>query len=411
MMSVSLLPARPPWKVFVMWARASVTPSRSSCGGCVSKRSMSNVPSALLIPATLPHRRYRAAAGPRGPPTRSRDQAVRASATSPRPIPIIQMSLPTATPAWLGHMLPGLRSAGVRAYMVMRLPENAVSAAPARAFGTTGAMRAVLTAILLPEAGLQIVYHGPVTVPTGPDGPDDPACPADVADPAGAALAAGACGSHRRLRVDAERNRAALLAAAREVFAEQGLEAPLEEVALRAGVGIATLYRRFPNRRQLVAAALVDTFAQYAEAAERALAVSDPWAGFAGFIERICELQAADRGLSDLLSMALPADERIEQLRRLANDRVVELIERTKAAGRLREEFVGEDILLLLIAHAAVLDATRQDAPNARRRFVALMLDAFQRRDGASLPAPPTTAQMTTAMLRLARERGCGNHK
>ena len=339
------------------------------------------------------------------------------------------MSLPTATPAWLGHMLPGLRSAGVRAYMVMRLPENAVSAAPARAFGTTGAMRAVLTAILLPEAGLQIVYHGPVTVPTGPDGPDDPAgaadladraaaaglddpaCPADVADPAGAALAAGACGSHRRLRVDAERNRAALLAAAREVFAEQGLEAPLEEVALRAGVGIATLYRRFPNRRQLVAAALVDTFAQYAEAAERALAVSDPWAGFAGFIERICELQAADRGLSDLLSMALPADERIEQLRRLANDRAVELIERTKAAGRLREEFVGEDILLLLIAHAAVLDATRRDAANARQRFVALMLDAFQRRDDASLPVPPTTAQMTRAMLRLARERGCGNHK
>src|SRR5262247_4053376 len=126
----------------------------------------------------------------------------------------------------------------------------------------------------------------------------------DALGPVGPAGPAAARGGPRRLRVDAERNRAALLAAAREVFAEQGLEAPLEEVALRAGVGIATLYRRFPNRRQLVAAALVDTFAQYAEAAERALAVSDPWAGFAGFIERICELQAADRGLSDLLSMA-----------------------------------------------------------------------------------------------------------
>ncbi len=232
----------------------------------------------------------------------------------------------------------------------------------------------------------------------------------DVADPAGAADAAGACGGHRRLRVDAERNRAALLDAAREVFAEQGLEASLEEIALRAGVGIATLYRRFPNRGQLVAAALVGNFAQYAEAAERALAVPDPWAGFAGFIERICELQAADRGLSDLLSMALPGDERIEQLRRLANDRVVELIERTKAGGWLREDFVGEDILLLLVAHAAVVDVTREDAPDAPRRFVALMLDAFQRRDGAALPAPPTTAQMTRAMLRLAGERGCGKH-
>jgi AcrR family transcriptional regulator len=237
-----------------------------------------------------------------------------------------------------------------------------------------------------------------------------PAGPGDLADPADAAGAAGTCEGHRRLRADAERNRAALLDAAREVFAEQGLEAPLEEIALRAGVGIATLYRRFPNRGQLVAAALVGNFARYAEAAERALAVPDPWAGFAGFIERICELQAADRGLSDLLSMALPGDERIEQLRRLANDRVVELIERTKAAGRLREDFVGEDILLLLVAHAAVVDVTRQDAPDARRRFVALMLDAFQRRDGAVLPAPPTTAQITTAMLRLAGERGCGKH-
>jgi AcrR family transcriptional regulator len=236
------------------------------------------------------------------------------------------------------------------------------------------------------------------------------AAPGGVADPDGAADTAGTCGGHRRLRVDAERNRAALLDAAREVFAEQGLEAPLEEIALRAGVGIATLYRRFPNRGQLVAAALVGNFAQYAEAAERALAVPDPWAGFAGFIERICELQAADRGLSDLLSMALPGDERIEQLRRLANDRVVELIERTKAAGQLREDFAGEDIPLLLVAHAAVVDVTREDAPDARRRFVALMLDAFQRQDGAALPAPPTTAQMTRAMLRLAGERGCGKH-
>jgi len=220
--------------------------------------------------------------------------------------------------------------------------------------------------------------------------------------------AAGGCGARRRLRVDAERNRAALLNAAQKVFAEQGLEAPLEEIALRAGVGIATLYRRFPTRGQLVAAALVDKITQYAGLAEQALAAPDPWAGFTGFVERICELQAGDRGLSDLLSMALPADEHIEQLRRLANDRVVELVERTKAAGRLREDFTGEDLLLLLIAHAAVAHVTRRDAPDAGPRFVALMLDAFQRQGGPSLPAPPTSAQMMRAMLRLAGERGCG---
>jgi AcrR family transcriptional regulator len=222
--------------------------------------------------------------------------------------------------------------------------------------------------------------------------------------------AVGAGGGPRRLRVDAERNRVALLDAAREVFAEQGLEAPLEEIALRAGVGIATLYRRFPTRGQLVAAALVDKVAQYAEAAEQALAIGDPWAGFASFVERICELQADDRGLSDLLSMTLPTDDRIEQLRKVANQRVARLVVRAKATGQLRQEFVVEDLLVLLIANASVVHVTGQDAPDAWRRFVGLMLDAFgQAGEPSSLPAPPTRAQMTGAMLRLAAERGCGS--
>jgi AcrR family transcriptional regulator len=210
-----------------------------------------------------------------------------------------------------------------------------------------------------------------------------------------------------RLRADAARNRAAIVAVARDVFAEQGLEAPLEAIAARAGVGIATLYRRFPTREKLVAAALTEKVAAYAEAAEQALADADPWAGFAGFVLRICELQAADRGLSDLLSMTLSADEQVEQLRRSANERVVTLIDRAKAAGRLREDFAGEDLVLLLIATAAIMHVTRADAPGAWRRFVALALDAFRRQDAPDLPEPPTKAQMTRAMLRLAAERGC----
>lgn len=200
-----------------------------------------------------------------------------------------------------------------------------------------------------------------------------------------------------------------IVAVAREVFAEQGLEAPLEAIAARAGVGIATLYRRFPTREKLVAAALTEKVAEYAQAAEQALAVTDPWAGFAGFVQRICELQAGDRGLSDLLSMTLSADEQVEQLRETANDRVITLIERAKAEGKLREDFVGEDLVLLLIATAAVMHVTHADAPEAWRRFVALALDAFRRRqDSAGLPEPPSAAQMTRAMLRLAAERGCG---
>jgi len=212
----------------------------------------------------------------------------------------------------------------------------------------------------------------------------------------------------RRLRADAARNRAAIVAVARDVFAEQGLEAPLEAIAARAGVGIATLYRRFPAREKLVAAALTEKVAEYAEAAEQALAAADPWDGFAGFVQRICELQAGDRGLSDLLCMTLSADEQVEQLRRTANDRVITLIERAKAGGALREDFAGEDLVLLMIGTAAVMHVTQADAPGAWRRFVALALDAFRCQASPGLPEPPTTAQMTQAMLRLAAERGCG---
>lgn len=218
---------------------------------------------------------------------------------------------------------------------------------------------------------------------------------------------AGCALDEPRLRADAARNRAAIVAVARQVFAEQGLEAPLETIAARAGVGIATLYRRFPSREKLVAAALVEKVAEYAEAARRALAQPDPWAGFAGSVERICELQATDRGLSDLLSMTLSADEEVEHLRATANELLGTVIGRAKAAGALREDFAPEDLVLLLIATSAIMHVTRADAPAAWRRFVALSLEAFRPGRWPALPAPPSPAEMTRAMTRLAHERGC----
>jgi AcrR family transcriptional regulator len=214
--------------------------------------------------------------------------------------------------------------------------------------------------------------------------------------------------SARGLRADATRNRVAILTAARQVFAEQGLRAPLEEIARRAGVGIATLYRRFPTRERLVAAALIEKIVQYEDAASQALAEPDPWDGFAGLVRRICELQANDRGLSDLLSMTLPASEEVELRRAKAHSYLTELVARAKAAGRLRPDFVVEDLLLVLIANAAVAHVTGPDAPDAWRRFVALILDAFQYTGGECLPPAPSTDEMTQAMARLATDRGCG---
>jgi len=222
-----------------------------------------------------------------------------------------------------------------------------------------------------------------------------------------------ACPGHqqqgpRPLRADAERNRAAIVTAAREVFARQGLTAPLEEIAAQAGVGIATLYRRFPTRERLVGAALADKVCEYAGAAEAALACDDPRAGFTGFVRAICELQSGDRGLADLLSMGLPADEEVEALRAQAGRAVAALIDRAKAAGVLRADFVAQDLLLLQIANAGVVHVTGLDAPLAWRRFTALALDAFLAAGAPPLPPPPTAAQMNLAMRRLATERGCG---
>jgi AcrR family transcriptional regulator len=212
----------------------------------------------------------------------------------------------------------------------------------------------------------------------------------------------------RRLRADAVRNREAVLSAAQEVFAEAGLDAPLEEIARRAGVGIGTLYRRFPCREQLVSAALIDKITAYADAAERALAEPDPWAGFSGFVQRICAMQAGDRGLSDLLLITLAPGQQLEAIRERANRSVIALIDKAKAAGRLRADMVGEDLLLMLIGNRAIAAAAGGDAPRALPRFVALMLDAFEPHPGTSLPRPPTPAQMTRVMRRLAAAHGCG---
>lgn len=121
-------------------------------------------------------------------------------------------------------------------------------------------------------------------------------------------------------------------------------------------------------------------------------------------------MQADDIGLSDLLAMTLPPNEEVEQLRGEANDLVIELIDRAKAAGKLRRDFVGEDLLLLLMANAAVVHVTRVDVPDASRRLVSLFLQAVgQRPKQLPLSEAPSSDQMRQAMARLASSRGCAH--
>lgn len=213
----------------------------------------------------------------------------------------------------------------------------------------------------------------------------------------------------RRPRADAERNRATLLEVAQRLYAEQGIDVSLEEIARCAGVGIGTLYRNFPRgKEQLVAEALVGQATRYVAAAQRALAADDPWQGFTGFVREMCTLQAGDLGLGDLLAMMLPASERVEELRRKANELIGEILDRATATGKLRADLVAEDLLLLLIANAAVVQVTRHDAPQASRRMVDLFLAAVgTARARPPLADPPSPEQMRQAMTRLASSRGC----
>ncbi|MGP4011444.1 TetR/AcrR family transcriptional regulator [Streptomyces sp. 4N124] len=202
------------------------------------------------------------------------------------------------------------------------------------------------------------------------------------------------------LRSDAERNRERITVAARKVFARDGLGASMASVAREAGVGIATMFRRFPTKEELVDAVFIDRMDAYADAVAVALEDPDPWHGFVGYIEAACAMQAADSGFADVLTTTFPTAKALERRRNEAYEGMVELISRAKATGRLREDFDSSDLVLLHMANAGVVNATGDAAPDAWRRVVALLVQSFEAPARAPLPASPGHDALYRAMLR-----------
>jgi AcrR family transcriptional regulator len=205
----------------------------------------------------------------------------------------------------------------------------------------------------------------------------------------------------RPLRADAERNREAIVAAAARLFAEQGLSVPLEDVARSAGVGVATLYRRFPTRTDLAIAAFERNMTSYVDAVEKALANPQPWDGFRDLVFDLCALQASDPGLRALLTTAFPASSVIEQRAAETVDKVGEVIVRAQQDGSLRPDIGVGDVVVMLLANAGVLEATREHAPEAWRRFAALMIDAFRAGEHAPLPQPTPAEELRSSIAML----------
>ena len=208
------------------------------------------------------------------------------------------------------------------------------------------------------------------------------------------------------LRRDAQRNREMLIEAAREIYMEQGVDAPLDDIARRAGVGSATLYRRFAGRAELIEAVFGTSLRNILRAAEEARLSPDPWAGLTGYLEQIFALLAADRGTNDLMTTGIQGVPSLDALRRENHRTIDSLLRRAQERGAVRDDATAEDLLFMLAALGRAVPGSTIAAPRAWRRYLALLLDGLRPEAAGALPAPAlTTDQLSVAMHHLGRCR------
>ncbi|WP_433273716.1 TetR/AcrR family transcriptional regulator [Pseudonocardia xinjiangensis] len=180
------------------------------------------------------------------------------------------------------------------------------------------------------------------------------------------------------LRSDARDNRLRILVVARAAFAAEGLDVPIREIARRAEVGVATVYRHFPTKEALLAEAFAEQLTLCSTIVEEGLAAADPWDGFCLVLEKLMEVHVLDRGFARAFASQLPdaagfAADRDRTLRLLLH-----LVRRAKEAGALRSDFVLEDMSLALMANDGIRTESPETRVAASRRFAALMIQSFQ---------------------------------
>jgi AcrR family transcriptional regulator len=200
--------------------------------------------------------------------------------------------------------------------------------------------------------------------------------------------------SDRALRADARRNLARILDAAREAFAERGADASVAEIAARAGVGTATIYRRFPTKEALFSAMVEQRLRELIEHAAAAAEARNVGPSLRHFMQRAAAAHMADRGFCD----AAEADDvRIRpEIRELFDElirNIDRMLERAKAAGEVRADVNAYDVpvLLMSVAHAGLLMESR--APGSWKRYLDLMLDGLRPEGARPLSRKPLAAR------------------
>ncbi|MEU7785365.1 MULTISPECIES: TetR/AcrR family transcriptional regulator [unclassified Amycolatopsis] len=176
------------------------------------------------------------------------------------------------------------------------------------------------------------------------------------------------------LRSDARDNRERILEAARAIFAAEGLAVPMREIARRADVGPATLYRHFPTKEALATEAFADQMHVCYAIVDDGLADPDPARGFTSVLTKLCELHARDRGFTAAFTAVFPHAMDFAAARERAVKSIAELTRRAREAGYLRPDVELDDVILVLMANGGIQATSPAAHVAASRRFAALAI-------------------------------------
>lgn len=192
----------------------------------------------------------------------------------------------------------------------------------------------------------------------------------------------------QKLRSDARDNRDRIIEVAREAFAADGLDVPMREIARRAEVGVATVYRRFPTKEALLTAAFAEQMQACVTILDEGLAAPDPWLGLCLVLEKVLALHALDRGFAHAMTTQYPRVSDLAAGRDRSLHKLLELMRRAKESGGLRKDIVLEDLVLTMQANNGIHAESQELRVAASRRFAALMIQSF-RAQPALPPLPP----------------------
>ncbi|MFJ8025763.1 TetR/AcrR family transcriptional regulator [Streptomyces sp. NPDC096311] len=208
-----------------------------------------------------------------------------------------------------------------------------------------------------------------------------------------------------KLRRDAEEKRERIVEAARRLVAESGIDAGRELIARSADVGLATVYRRFPNLDALYYEVFADQLAAVRALIDETAAIEDPWIALTQFIERSCELLRDNRGLQAFLHGRLPEDEGPDDRTRIL-PAVERLVDRAREAGKVRDDLGTGDIAVLFAVTGTLIEAFRTVDPDLYQRYLTVFLDGIKRGHRApTLPAAaPTSTQLDDILKAWQRD-------